>query len=195
MGAVSPVIFADAVFMKKVEEKVIKPTIAGLHREKIPYKGFIFIGLMNVNGEPYVIEYNARLGDPETQVIMPRIKNDFVELLVAAARGELREKQVQQENLFAVTVSLVSGGYPGDYQKGKLISGIKKNGKVLIFHAGTKDQGGNVLTDGGRVLAVTGRGADIMEASKNAYEGISGIHWDGLYFRTDIGLDLQRWRG
>jgi phosphoribosylamine--glycine ligase len=194
MGAVSPVIFANAVFMKNVEEKVIKPTIAGLHREKIPYKGFIFIGLMNVKGMPYVIEYNARMGDPETQVVMPRIKNDFVELLTAAARGELKEKQVQQENLFAVTVSLVSGGYPGDYQKGKVISGIEKNGTVLIFHAGTKGQGGNVLTDGGRVLAVTGRGADLREASNNAYEAISGIHWDGLYFRTDIGLDLQRWR-
>ncbi len=195
MGAVSPVVFADAVFMKRVEERVIKPTIAGLQKESIPYKGFIFIGLINVNGDPYVIEYNARLGDPETEVVLPRIKNDLVELFVATAKGELGKSRVEQENFHAVTVVLVSGGYPGDYQTGKAITGLPiPTDALLVFHAGTKRSDGSVLTAGGRVLAVTGTGVDLKEASKNAYEGISGIGWDRLYFRKDIGLDLQNWR-
>jgi phosphoribosylamine---glycine ligase len=194
MGAVSPVVFANAVFMKKVEERVIKPTIVGLQKENIPYKGFIFIGLINVDGEPYVIEYNARLGDPETEVVLPRIKNDLVDLLVATAKGELRERRVEQESFCAVTVVLVSGGYPGDYQTGKTISGLQLSTDALVFHAGTKRADGRVMTAGGRVLAVTGRGVDLKDASKNAYEGISGIGWDRLYFRKDIGLDLQNWR-
>lgn len=194
MGAVSPVVFANAVFMKKVEERVIKPTIAGLQKENIPYKGFIFMGLINVNGEPYVIEYNARLGDPETEVVLPRIKNDLVDLFVATAKGELRERRVEQESFCAVTVVLVSGGYPGDYQTGKTISGLQFTTDALVFHAGTKRVDGRLQTAGGRVLAVTGRGVDLKDASKNAYEGISGIGWDRLYFRKDIGLDLQNWR-
>jgi phosphoribosylamine--glycine ligase len=194
MGAVSPVVFANAVFMKKVEERVIKPTIAGLQKESIPYKGFIFIGVINVKGDPYVIEYNARLGDPETEVVLPRIKNDLVDLFVATAKGELKEIKVEQESFCAVTVVLVSGGYPGDYQTGKTISGLETATDALVFHAGTKRDEEKVRTAGGRVLAVTGRGADLKEASKNAYEGISGIGWDRLYFRKDIGLDLQNWR-
>jgi phosphoribosylamine--glycine ligase len=194
MGAVSPVVFANPAFMKKVEERVIKPTIAGLQKENIPYKGFIFVGLINVKGEPYVIEYNARLGDPETEVILPRIKNDLVDLLVATAEGNVRDIKVEQERFCAVTVVLVSAGYPGDYQTGKTISGLETATDALVFHAGTKLAEGRVLTAGGRVLAVTGRGMNLMEASKNAYEGISGIDWDTLYFRKDIGLDLQNWR-
>jgi len=194
MGAVSPVVFANAAFMKKVEERVIKPTITGLQKENIPYKGFIFVGLINVKGEPYVIEYNARLGDPETEVILPRIKNDLVELLVATAEGKVKEIKVEQERFCAVTVVLVSDGYPGEYQTGKTISGLETATDALVFHAGTKRAEGRVLTAGGRVLAVTGRGMNLQDASKNAYEGISCIGWDTLYFRKDIGLDLQNWR-
>ncbi|HMI65280.1 MAG TPA: phosphoribosylglycinamide synthetase C domain-containing protein, partial [Cyclobacteriaceae bacterium] len=194
MGAVSPVVFANAAFMKKVEERVIKPTITGLQKENIPYKGFIFVGLINVKGEPYVIEYNARLGDPETEVILPRIKNDLVDLLVATAEGKVKEIKVEQERFCAVTVVLVSDGYPGEYQTGKTISGLDTATDALVFHAGTKRAEGRVLTAGGRVLAVTGRGTNLQDASKNAYEGISCIGWDTLYFRKDIGLDLQNWR-
>lgn len=192
MGAVSPVAFAGPDFMKKVEAKVIVPTINGLNKENIPYKGFIFIGLMNVQGEPYVIEYNARMGDPETQVVMTRIEGDFVELLVAAASGQLAGKKVYQSPHYAVTVALVSGGYPGDYKKGFPIHGLETQTGALVFHAGTRKSGDRVLTDGGRVLAVTGQGKSLDEARTNAYQGVSGIGWEGLYFRRDIGLDLQR---
>jgi phosphoribosylamine--glycine ligase len=192
MGAVSPVVFANKAFMKKVEDRVIKPTISGLKKEKIPYRGFIFIGLINVDGEPYVIEYNARMGDPETQAVMPRIKNDLVELLEAAAKGELKGKIIEQDKEYALTVSLVSGGYPGHFERGKKISGLESVKDALVFQAGTKQFNGQITTDGGRVIAVTGRGLNIKEASENAYKAISGIHWDGLYFRRDIGLDLQK---
>jgi phosphoribosylamine--glycine ligase len=194
MGAVSPVVFADAAFLRKVEERVIRPTILGLSQEKIDYKGFIFIGLMNVNGEPWVIEYNARMGDPETEVVLPRIKNDLVDLLVAAARGLLKGQQIVQESFSAVTVVLVSGGYPGEYPKGKAISGLEQPGPAVVFHAGTTRTGDDVLTDGGRVLTITGTGSGVEEARKIAYEAISAIGWDGLSFRKDIGLDLLRWK-
>ncbi len=200
MGAVSPVAFADAAFMKKIEERIIKPTINGLSRENILYKGFIFFGLINVKGEPYVIEYNARMGDPETQAVMPRIKNDLVELLVATARGELAGKTISINPDCAVAVCMVSGGYPGDYAKGKIILGLSSlsddgspmsNGtRSLVFHAGTKKSGNDILTDGGRVLAVTGMGANLEEARRAAYEAVSQLAWDGVYFRKDIGLDL-----
>lgn len=190
MGAVSPVIFADTAFMKKVEERVVQPTIVGLQKEGIDYKGFIFVGLMNVKGEPYVIEYNARMGDPETQVVMLRIRNDLVDLLEAAAAGNLRGMRVETDPSFAVTVSLVAGGYPGDYAKGKVITG---HDQPNIFHAGTRADGTTVLSDGGRVLSVTGKGATLTEARKNAYQSISAVSWDGLYFRKDIGADLERW--
>lgn len=193
MGAVSPVVFADAAFMNKVEEKVIKPTIAGLAKEGIPYKGFIFIGLMNMKGEPFVIEYNARMGDPETQVVLPRIDADFVELLVATAKGQLKSQQVPQKKNVAATVVMVAEGYPGAYGKEKTISGIEKADDSLVFHAGTKTLGENVVTNGGRVLAVTGEGKSLEDALSQAYKGVSCIQWEGLYFRSDIGKDLQKW--
>lgn len=190
MGAVSPVVFADAAFMKRVDETVIKPTIAGLKKEGIAYKGFIFIGLMNVDGHPYVIEYNARMGDPETQVVLPRIKSDLVELLLASGTGTLNNVGFETDKQSAVTISMVSGGYPGDYEKGKEIKGLENTGESLIFHAGTKTKGNTVVTDGGRVIAMTGMGADLKTARENAYSGASKLCWEGLYFRKDIGLDL-----
>lgn len=195
MGAVSPVVFADAAFMKKVEEKVIKPTIAGLGKENIPYKGFVFIGLMNIKGEPFVIEYNARMGDPETQVVLPRIDTDFVELLVATAKGELTSQPVPQKNEVAMTVVMVAEGYPESYEKGKVIDGLSKAKDGIVFHAGTKNNGNEVVTNGGRVLAVTGIGTSLDDASEKAYKAVSSIQWDGLYFRKDIGKDLKKWAG
>jgi phosphoribosylamine---glycine ligase len=190
MGAVSPVVFADAEFMNRVEELVVKPTISGLKKEGIPYKGFIFIGLMNVKGHPYVIEYNARMGDPETQVVLPRIKSDFVDVLLAAAQGTLHKAFIETDTKKAVTISMVSGGYPGDYEKGKTITGFDKIEGVTAFHAGTKKLADTILTDGGRVMAMTGLGDTVAEAREKAYEGASKLCWEGLYFRKDIGLDL-----
>lgn len=190
MGAVSPVVFATAAFMKKVEDRVIKTTIAGLQKENISYQGFIFIGLMNVDGDPFVIEYNARMGDPETQVVLPRIKSDLVELLLAAGKGELKNVSIETDSQSAVTISMVSGGYPGDYKKGKEIKGLEKPHQATIFHAGTKMQGNTVVTDGGRVMSATGKGADLTSAIEQAYEGASQLSWEGLYYRNDIGQDL-----
>ncbi|MFZ6011335.1 MAG: phosphoribosylamine--glycine ligase [Bacteroidota bacterium] len=195
MGAVSPVVFANEAFMQKVEERVVKPTIAGLNREAIEYKGFIFVGLMNVGGNPYVIEYNARMGDPETQAVMPRIKNDLVELLEAAAKGELKGKEIEVDDHHAVTIALVSGGYPGDYEKGKVINGLQNKGEGFVFHAGTKQHLQSVVTDGGRVLAITGKGNSLDNARKSAYDTAANISWDGLYFRKDIGIDLLNYKG
>ncbi|MBT1701252.1 phosphoribosylamine--glycine ligase [Fulvivirgaceae bacterium PWU4] len=195
MGAVSPVNFATPVFMQRVEEQVVKPTIAGLNREAIDYKGFIFVGLMNVGGHPYVIEYNARMGDPETQAVMPRIKNDLVELFEATAKGELKHKKIEFDDRYAVTIALVSGGYPGEYEKGKKIKGLQEGNKTLVFHAGTKKQQEHVLTDGGRVLAITGKGNSLEEAREAAYSRAAEIQWDGLYFRKDIGIDLLNYKG
>ncbi|WP_276373094.1 phosphoribosylamine--glycine ligase [Chryseolinea sp. H1M3-3] len=195
MGAVSPVSFATPSFMKKIEERVVKPTIEGLIQEGIDYKGFIFVGIMNVGGEPFVIEYNARMGDPETQAVMPRIKNDFVDLLAAAAKGDLKGKQVEIDAHHAVTVALVSGGYPGEYKTGKSIVGLEKDVDALIFHAGTKKQNNNVLTDGGRVLAITGKGNSLEEARAQVYETAAQVYWDGLYYRKDIGQDLMNYKG
>ena len=195
MGAVSPVSFATAAFMSKIEERVVKPTIFGLNEEGIGYKGFIFVGIMNVGGEPFVIEYNARMGDPETQAVMPRIKNDFVELLVAAAQGDLKNKKVEIDEHHAVTVALVSGGYPGEYKTGKSIVGLEKKVEALIFHAGTKKQNNNVLTDGGRVLAITGKGNSLEEARAQVYQTAAQVYWEGLYYRKDIGQDLMNYKG
>lgn len=195
MGAVSPVNFATSAFMQKVENDVVKPTIEALKREAIDYKGFIFVGIMNVGGNPYVIEYNARMGDPETQAVMPRIKSDFAALLLATAKGELKGKHIEIDPHYSVTVALVSAGYPEAYDKGKIISGLEPNGKGLIFHAGTKRNMENIVTEGGRVLAVTGKGNSLQEARASAYESASRIEWDGVYFRKDIGIDLLNYKG
>lgn len=194
MGAVSPVIFANDSFMQKVEQRVVKRTIEGLKKEGINYCGFIFIGLMNIAGEPYVIEYNARMGDPETQAVMPRIKSDLLDLLLAAAKGELKGKRIQVEKDHAVTIALVSGGYPGDYEKGKEISGLNSESSALVFHAGTKADNDTVVTDGGRVLAITGKGVSLEEARRNAYAAAENISWDGFYYRKDIAVDLLNYK-
>lgn len=195
MGAVSPVNFATAAFMSRVETEVVKPTIDALKREAIDYKGFIFVGIMNVGGNPYVIEYNARMGDPETQAIMPRVKSDFADILMAAAKGELKGKTLEIDPVHSVTVAMVSGGYPGSYEKGKVIRGLVPQSDQLIFHAGTKRGNREVLTEGGRVLSVTGKGNSLEEARKSAYALVSGIAFDGLYFRKDIGNDLLNYKG
>jgi phosphoribosylamine--glycine ligase len=193
MGSVSPVNFAQGEFMEKVEERIIKPTIQGLKADNIAYQGFIFIGLMNVNGDPYVIEYNVRMGDPESQVVIPRIKNDLVALMEATASGNLSEITLDVDEKTASTVVMVAGGYPDQYKKGDKITGLE-NGvdDSIVFHAGTKKSGDDVLTNGGRVLAVTGIGKDMSEALDNSYEMVSRIYWDNVYFRKDIGHDLMK---
>ena len=190
MGAVSPVPFADEVFMEKIETRIVKPTIEGLKNECIPYKGFIFIGLIKVEDDPYVIEYNVRMGDPETEVVLPRIKNDLVTLFKAVAQERLDEITLEIDERSATTVVMVSGGYPEDYEKGKLISGLTKETDSIIFHAGTKTQEEVVVTNGGRVLAITSYGNNFTQALEQSYQTIAGIHFEGMYFRKDIGFDL-----
>ena len=190
MGAVSPVPFADEVFMQKVEESIIIPTVKGLQEEKIRYKGFIFIGLMNVDGEPKVIEYNVRMGDPETEVVIPRIKSDLLDLFCKVALVKLDETTLEIDERYAATVMLVSGGYPGDYEKGKTISGLGDVSDSIVFHAGTKLRNDDVVTSGGRVLSVTSFGETIQEALATSYNNIDKINFDNKYCRKDIGLDL-----
>jgi phosphoribosylamine--glycine ligase len=190
MGAVSPVPFADATLLQKIENRIVIPTIKGLQKDGIPYKGFVFIGLINVKGEPIVIEYNVRMGDPETEVVIPRLKNDLVELFVAVANGKLDEVQLEIDERSATTIMIVSGGYPEDYEKGKVISGIENIQDSLIFHAGTKAENGKVVSNGGRVLAVTSFGNDFQEAIKKSYQNIEKLHFDTMYYRKDIGFDL-----
>ncbi len=192
MGAVSPVPFADEVFINKVEERIIIPTIEGLKKDGIDYKGFIFIGLMNVDGNPYVIEYNVRMGDPETEVVVPRIKSDLVELFTAVANRKLDEFDLQIDEKAAATVMLVSGGYPSTYKTGFPISGIENIKESLVFHAGTTSskETGEVVTSGGRVLAVTSFGENIKEAVAKSYESIKKIEFSGMHYRKDIGKDL-----
>lgn len=190
MGAVSPVPFADAVLLEKIETRIVKPTVEGLQQEGIEYKGFVFIGLIIVKGEPIVIEYNVRMGDPETEVVIPRIQSDLVELFQAVADGKLNEVTLDIDERSATTVMLVSGGYPEDYGKGYEISGLEHIEDSLVFHAGTKLENGKVLTNGGRVLAITSYGNDFQEAIKKSYQNIDRLHFDKIYFRKDIGRDL-----
>lgn len=191
MGSVSPVNFAQGEFLKKVEARIIIPTMNGLKSDNIEYQGFIFIGLMNVKGDPFVIEYNVRLGDPEAQVVIPRIKSDLVELMDATTSGTLSEIELEIDDKTASAVVMVAGGYPDKYEKGDIISGIESEvDDTLIFYAGTKQSGDNVVTNGGRVLAVTGIGHSMQEALDKTYELASNIHWDNVYFRKDIGHDL-----
>lgn len=190
MGAVSPVPFVDEEFMNKIEERIIKPTVKGLEKENIGYKGFIFIGLIKVGDEPFVIEYNVRMGDPETEVVLPRIKNDLVEVFLKLDAGKLAEVELEILPEASSTVMLVSGGYPEAYTKGKEITGFENISESLVFHAGTSEVNGKVVTNGGRVIAVTSLGNDYKEALKKSYQNAGKLHFDKMYYRKDIGFDL-----
>ena len=190
MGAVSPVPFADAILLEKIENRIVKPTIDGLQKDGIQYKGFVFIGLINVKGEPIVIEYNVRMGDPETEVVIPRLKSDLVELFLAVANEKLDEKTLEIDSQSAATIMIVSGGYPEEYVNGKVISGIETVTDSIVFHAGTKVDNGQIISNGGRVLAVTSLGTNFEEAIKKSYQNIDKLHFDTMYFRKDIGFDL-----
>jgi len=191
MGAISPVPFADEEYLNKIEERVIKPTVEGLKKDEIPYKGFIFFGLIRVNNEPMVIEYNCRMGDPETEVVIPRIKSDFLDLIVATANNTLENTSIEIDERSATTVMLVSGGYPEAYEKGAVISGIEDVESSMVFHAGTtSNTQGELVTNGGRVIAVTSFGSNIKEALKQSYKNVDKIQFEKKNFRTDIGFDL-----
>ncbi|SHE73096.1 phosphoribosylamine--glycine ligase [Flavobacterium fontis] len=190
MGAVSPVPFADAAFMEKVETRIVKPTIAGLQQENIEYKGFVFIGLIKVGDDPFVIEYNVRMGDPETEVVMPLLQSDLVAIFKAVAEQQLDTITLEIDPRSATTIMVVSGGYPEGYEKGKTISGLEAVKDSIVFHAGTKLQEGQVVSHGGRVLAVTSYGETYQEAIKKSYQNIAKLHFDKMYYRTDIGFDL-----
>lgn len=193
MGAVSPVIFADEAFIKKVEDRIVKPTIAGLEIDNIDYKGFLFIGLMNKDGEPSVIEYNVRMGDPETEAVLPRIQSDFLGLLKGIATGTLSEYTLKISPEYATTVVMVSGGYPGSYEKGFPISLPETVENAVIFHAGTaKNPAGDIVNQGGRVIAVTGFGKELGEAVTNAFTAVEKISWEKAYYRRDIGQDILK---
>ncbi|MBH83105.1 MAG: phosphoribosylamine--glycine ligase [Flavobacteriales bacterium] len=191
MGAISPVPFADKFFIERVEDRIIKPTIKGLQEEEIEYKGFIFIGLMNVNGDPKVIEYNVRMGDPETEVVMPRIKSDLLNLFKGISNGTFGEQDFYVDEDVATTVMLVSGGYPESYEKGKGISGLEEVENSIVFHAGTRKEEDKVLTNGGRVMAITSIGRTIEDALSKSYENADKVKFDGKYYRKDIGFDLK----
>jgi len=190
MGSISPVPFADEVFLSKVEERIIKPTVEGLKKDQIPYKGFIFIGLMNVEGEPLVIEYNVRMGDPETESVLPRIESDLIDLLEGVAQGNLDTRSYTVSSKTAVTVMLVAGGYPGNYESGKVISNIENVKESIVFHAGTATQDGDIVSAGGRVIAVTTLQDTLFDALQQATADAGRIYFEGKYFRRDIGFDL-----
>lgn len=196
MGAVSPVPFADGAFMAKVEERIVRPTVEGLKKDGIPYKGFIFLGLINCGGEPMVIEYNVRMGDPETEVVMPRLKTDLVDLFEATAAGRLKDMKAEADPRTCVTVMMVSGGYPGHYEKGKAMSGLDQtDGRSVLFHAGTKlTADGHTVTSGGRVIAVSSLGDSIEDALAKSYANVARISFDGAFYRKDIGQDMIRIR-
>lgn len=191
MGAVSPVPFADAAFMEKIENRIIRPTVEGLQREGLPYVGFIFIGLIRVGDDPLVIEYNVRMGDPETEVVIPRIETDLLDLMQATAEGRLDEVELRVRPEAATTVVMVSGGYPEAYEKGRVIRGLEATGDAVVFHAGTRrDESGQVVSSGGRVLAVTAYGTDFREALKGSYRAVEALTFQDAYYRKDIGFDL-----
>ncbi|BDB56266.1 phosphoribosylamine--glycine ligase [Flavobacterium ammonificans] len=191
MGAVSPVPYVDAVLMEKIETRIVKPTIDGFQKDGIPYKGFVFIGLINVKGEPIVIEYNVRMGDPETEVVIPRLKTDLVELFLAVANEKLDQIALEVDERSATTIMVVSGGYPEEFEKGKVITGIENITDSIVFHAGTKLENNQVLSNGGRVLTVTSYGDNFEEAIKKSYQNIAKLQFDKMYFRKDIGNDLK----
>ncbi|WP_430410879.1 phosphoribosylamine--glycine ligase [Kordia sp.] len=190
MGAISPVPFADAEFMEKIETRIIQPTIDGFQKDNLPYKGFVFIGLIKVGNDPFVIEYNVRMGDPETEVVIPRLENDLVELFKAVGNQKLDEVSLQIKEEAATTIMVVSGGYPEAYEKGKEITGIETIEDSIVFHAGTKLVDGNVVTNGGRVIAITSQANTYEEAIKKSYQNIHKLHFDKMYYRKDIGFDL-----
>ena len=191
MGAISPVPFADKFFIERVEDRIIKPTIKGLQEEEIEYKGFIFIGLMNVNGDPKVIEYNVRMGDPETEVVIPRIKSDLLNLFKGISKGTFGEQDFYVDEDVATTVMLVSGGYPESYKKGKVIEGLENLENSIVFHAGTRQEADKVLTNGGRVMAITSFGRTIEDALGKSFDNAEKVQFDGKYYRKDIGFDLK----
>ena len=190
MGAISPVPFADAEFLEKIEERIVIPTINGLKKDQIEYKGFVFIGLIKVDNDPFVIEYNVRMGDPETEVVLPRIKSDLVGLFNAVANEKLVDFDFELDTRTAATVMVVAGGYPEDYTKGDVITGFENVEDSIVFHAGTKLENNQVVTNGGRVLAVTSYGNDFKEATKKSYQNIEKLNFDKMYYRKDIGFDL-----
>ncbi len=196
MGCVSPVPFMDEIFMEKVTRKIIAPTVAGLAKENLTYHGFIFFGLMNVAGEPWVIEYNCRMGDPETEVVMPLLQTDLVSLFAAMDNGTLSDANINFDDRFCATIMAVSGGYPGDYQKGILIEGLPtiaavKDQETMVFHAGTQESGEHIVTNGGRVLAVSSYGKTMSEAVEKSKKALASIHFNGMYFRQDIGFEFE----
>ena len=190
MGAISPIPFADENFLKRVEERIVKPTVNGFQKDNMPYKGFVFIGLIKVNNEPFVIEYNVRMGDPETEVVFPRIKSDVVEMFKAVADEKLDEYKLEIDHRTAATIMLVSGGYPEKYEKNKVINGLKDVSDSMVFHAGTKLENNKTFTNGGRVLAITSLADNLQTALKNSYNNIKKIEFDKMNYRKDIGFDL-----
>ena len=191
MGAVSPPPFVDATLMDKVEKRIIQPTMKGLQERQMPYHGFIFFGLIEVGGDPFVIEYNCRLGDPETEVVLPRLKNDLVDLFLAMHQGHLQEQRIQEDTRAAATVILASGGYPGSYEKGMPITGLDRVKGSIVFHAGTRrSTDGDIVTNGGRVMAITSLAPDFRQAIATSNANAERIHFEGIYFRKDIGFDL-----